>query len=149
MNIIESVGQNWGGVLMCTNIGGNEACLIEIGDDTTVSVDVAFVTHDFSVKNLSPNMNNLFGKIVIGNNCFIGRNSVLMYGITLGNNIIVAAGSVVTHSFSEERIIIGGNPAKIIGTWDSFFEKVKDKSLSCKSLSESLEKYPEKFVTRN
>lgn len=135
--------------LICTDIGGNESCLIEIGDDTTISVNVAFVTHDFSVKNLAPGMNNIFGKITIGNNCFVGRDSVLMYGITLGDNIIVVAGSVVTHSFKDERIIIGGNPAKIIGTWDSFYEKVKDKSLSRYHLKKSLEEHPEKFITRN
>lgn len=136
------------GVLICTDISSDEACLIEIGDDTTVSVNVSFVTHDFSVKHLAPGMNNLFGKIVIGKNCFIGQNSILMYGVELGDNIIVAAGSVVTHSFHQERIIIGGNPAKIIGTWDSFYEKIKDKSLSRYGLRKSLEEHPEKFIVR-
>lgn len=67
----------------------------------------------------------MFGKISIGKNCFIGANSVILYGVTLADNIIVAAGSVVTKSFHEERIIIGGNPAKKISTWDSFAEKSK------------------------
>lgn len=135
-------------MIICTDISSDEACLIEIGKDTTVSVNVSFVTHDFSVKNLASGMNNIFGKIVIGENCFIGQNSILMYGVTLGNNIIVASGSVVTHSFHQERIIIGGNPAKIIGTWDKFYDKVKDKSLSRYGLRKSLEEHPEKFIER-
>ena len=137
-----------GGVLICTDISGDEACLLEIGDKTTISVNVAFVTHDFSIRHLAEGMNNLFGKIVIGKNCFIGQNSILMYGVTLGDHIIVAAGSVVTHSFHQEKIIIGGNPAKIIGTWDEFYEKVKDKSLSRYGLRKSLKEHPEKFVER-
>jgi len=116
------------GVLPCTDISSDEVCLIEIGADTIVSVNVSFVTQDFSVKHLAPGMNNLFGKIIVGKNCFILQNSILLYGVELGNGFIVAVGSVVTHSFHQERIIIGGNPAKIIGTWDSFCEKIKDKS---------------------
>ena len=53
-----------------------------------------------------------FGAISIGNNCFIGANSVILLGVTLADNIVVAAGSVVTKSFFENNIIIGGNPAK-------------------------------------
>lgn len=71
-----------------------------------------FVTLDNSIKLIHPGKTDLFGKIVIGDNCFIGENTTLLYGITIANNIIVASGSVVTKSFSEQGIIIGGNPAK-------------------------------------
>lgn len=57
-----------------------------------------------------------------------------MYGIILADEIIVASGSVVTKSFNQSRIIIGGNPAKIIGTWDAFAEKNKSKAISLSSL---------------
>lgn len=67
----------------------------------------------------------MFGKIVVGNNCFIGERATLLYGVELADNIIVAAGSVVTKSFSESNIIIGGNPAKKISTWEQFRKKVK------------------------
>ena len=43
-----------------------------------------------------------------------------MYGVKLTYNVIVASGSVVTKSFLTPNIIIGGNPAKIIGTWSDF-----------------------------
>lgn len=70
-------------------------------------------------------MPNLYGKIRIGNNCFIGERAILMYGVSIPNNTIVAAGSVVTKSISEERVILGGNPAKVISTWDKFYDKNK------------------------
>lgn len=53
-----------------------------------------------------------------------------MYGVSLTNNIIVASGSVVCHSFSKSNIIIGGNPAHIIGTWDGLKSKSRGLALN-------------------
>ena len=114
------------GCNVCCNIVTPESQLILLGDKVTVAGDVEFVTHDNSISKVLTNTTDLFGKIVIGNNCFIGARSVILYGIELADNIIVAAGSVVCNSFHEERIIIGGNPARKIGTWDSFAAKSKD-----------------------
>ncbi|WP_051600866.1 DapH/DapD/GlmU-related protein [Eubacterium sp. AB3007] len=106
--------------LIYSNIITNEPYLITIKNDVVVSTDVCFVTHDYSIHSVCPTIGNLFGNITIGNNCFIGERAILMYGVELADNIIVAAGSVVANSFSESNIIIGGNPAKKIGTWDKF-----------------------------
>ena len=130
-----------------SNIVTAESFLIEIGDEVTISSDVVFVTHDNSVIKIDPTKPNLFGKIKIGNNCFIGQRSTLLYGITLADNIIVAAGSVVTKSFEESNIIIGGNPARKIST----FEKMSlslDKALSRKNIKNVLEQNPDKLVRR-
>lgn len=51
--------------------------------------------------------------IIIGDNVWIGRNSIICKGVTIGANSIVAAGSVVTHNVPA-NCIVGGNPAKII-----------------------------------
>ncbi|MGL4673104.1 DapH/DapD/GlmU-related protein, partial [Cetobacterium sp.] len=60
-----------------------------------------------------------YGKPVkIGNNVWIGGRSVICPGVTLGDNVVVAAGSVVTKSFPN-NCIIGGNPAKTIRMIDS------------------------------
>lgn len=118
------IGKN---CLICSNISGGDGPLLEIGDRTVVSTNVEFVLHDFSISRVVKGKSNLFGRIVIGNNCFIGDRSVIMYGVTLADNIIVAAGSVVTKSFTENNIIIGGNPAKKIGDWASFRSKYEDK----------------------
>ena len=61
------------------------------------------------------------GGVEICDNCWIGSNSLILKGVTLGNNTIVGAGSVVTKSFPE-NVIVGGNPAKIIGTLHEYFE---------------------------
>ena len=51
--------------------------------------------------------------IKIGEGCFIGANSIILKGSTLGNNVVVGAGSVVCGTFPD-NVIITGNPAKII-----------------------------------
>ena len=52
--------------------------------------------------------------IRLGNDVWVGGNSVITAGVELADGIIVAAGSVVTKSFDEKNIIIGGVPAKKI-----------------------------------
>ncbi|WP_020680750.1 sugar O-acetyltransferase [Marinobacterium rhizophilum] len=49
----------------------------------------------------------------IGNNCWIGGHATINPGVELGNNVVVASGSVVTRSFGD-NVVIGGNPAKVI-----------------------------------
>lgn len=53
------------------------------------------------------------GDIVIGHDVWIGANSTILSGVTLGNGCVVGAGSLVTKSFPPYSII-GGNPAKLI-----------------------------------
>ena len=97
----------------------------------TISTDVSFITHDNSAKLIYPDRGDLFGRISIGDNCFIGE---LLYGVTLGDNVIVAAGSVVTKSFYKSNIIIGGNPAHIIGTWDEYKQKYNNNTIKRKDM---------------
>lgn len=53
--------------------------------------------------------------IKIGNHVWIGRRSIIMKGVTIGDRSTVAAGSVVTHDVPQD-IIVGGNPAKVVKT---------------------------------
>lgn len=52
--------------------------------------------------------------VSIGNNVWIGRRAMFMPGSSVGSNVVVAAGAVVTGNFGDD-IILGGVPAKIIG----------------------------------
>jgi len=58
--------------------------------------------------------------IVIGDNCWLGANITILPEVELGNHTIVAAGSVVTKSFSEGNCVIAGVPAKIVKNIDSY-----------------------------
>lgn len=51
--------------------------------------------------------------IYIGNNCFIGTKAVILPGVRIGNEVVVAAGAVVTKDVPS-NCIVAGNPARII-----------------------------------
>ena len=57
-------------------------------------------------------------KTQIGDYCWIGMNSIILPGVHLGHHTIVAAGAVVTKSFTEGHVIVGGNPARVIKNLD-------------------------------
>lgn len=122
--------------------------MIEIGEDVTIADQVDFITHDNSINKISKETINLFGKIEIGDNCFIGERVTLLYGVSLAPNIIVAAGSVVVDSFETEEVIIGGNPAKIISTWDAFFSKSRDKAKGKANIQKVLDENPHLLIKR-
>ena len=90
----------------------------------------------------------MFGKITIGNNSFIGARSVIMYGVELADNTIVAAGSVVTKSFLEGNIVIGGNPARVIGTWEKLRSKVEIYGNNAVDVKEFMEQHPDLLVRK-
>ncbi len=58
---------------------------------------------------------NQVGTIHIKKNAWVGTGSAILKGVTIGENSIVAAGSVVTKSVPD-NVLVGGNPAKIIKT---------------------------------
>ncbi|MBO5914972.1 MAG: acyltransferase [Clostridia bacterium] len=97
---------------------GNDFSLITIGDATTISADVVFLTHDYSIskglKTIDPSLNGRFLKpITIGSNCFVGMRTIILPGTNIGNNVIIGAGSVVKGTYPD-NVVICGNPAKII-----------------------------------
>lgn len=63
------------------------------------------------------------GDIVIGNDCWLGSNVIITAGVHIANGVIVAAGAVVTKSIAEPYVIVGGVPAKIIGSRKTKEEK--------------------------
>jgi acetyltransferase-like isoleucine patch superfamily enzyme len=94
----------------------SEGELLEIGNGVIVSGEVMFVTHDgslFTALEQFPNINCNYGRIRIGDDCFLGIRAIIMPGVELGENCIVAAGAVVMDSFPANSVI-AGNPAKYV-----------------------------------
>ena len=111
---------------------GSEPYLITIGDNTTVSFDVAFVTHDGGtrvLRNLATHEKEkqtvIYGQIKIGKNCFIGCRSTILPGVTIGDNSIIGAGSVVNRDIPA-NCVAAGVPCKVICTLEEYKEKHKD-----------------------
>lgn len=48
------------------------------------------------------------GKVTIGNNCFIGMNTVILKGTTIGDNVIIVAGSILRGKHLSNSVIAGG-----------------------------------------
>lgn len=94
---------------------------IEIGDNVTVCADVKFYEHDIVHRMWNGNpdykgipMKQFEDSILIGDNVVLCGNSIVLAGVTIGHDALVAAGSVVTKNV-EPYAIVGGNPAKVIG----------------------------------
>jgi acetyltransferase-like isoleucine patch superfamily enzyme len=89
---------------------------IIIGKGTWIAPNVGLITSNHDISNLN---NHLPGKdIKLGRDCWIGMNSIVLPGVTLGDHTIVGAGSVVTKSFPDGHCVIAGNPAKMIRELD-------------------------------
>lgn len=100
---------------------GSEPYLITLGDNVTITSGVRFITHDGGVgifRKEFPGI-NVFGKITIGNNVFIGNNSIILPNITIGNNVVIGASSVVTKNIPD-NVIVAGVPAKTIRSIDEY-----------------------------
>ncbi len=103
---------------------GGEPWLVSLGNHVTVTSEVRFITHDGGVwvfRDEHPEV-ELYGRITVGDNVFLGLGCTLMPGVTIGDNAIVAARAVVTRDVPAGTIV-GGIPAVPLGTIEAYWEK--------------------------
>lgn len=107
--------------------GTDNFSIISIGKDTTISKNVLFLTHDYSL-NRGMQIKCIKGKymfkgsVEIGENCFIGARVIFLPNTKIGDNCIVGSGAVVKGTYPSNSIIIG-NPAKVVCTIDEWIDK--------------------------
>ncbi len=123
-----------------TTIDITRPYLLKIGSNCKITSGVVILTHDFSYSVLRRYFDKIVGECsptTIGNNCFIGMNAVILGGVTIGSNVIIGAGSIVTQDVPS-NVVVAGNPAKIIMSLDAFCErrikKEKDEAKLCAKL---------------
>jgi len=96
--------------------------IIKLGNKVTIAPEAYLLANDASSKNIIGYTK--VGSVTIEDNVFIGARAIILPGVTIGENSIVAAGSVVTKSVDED-CVVGGNPAKFICTRQEYSEKMK------------------------
>ena len=113
------------------HISALEGYLIEIGNYVRIAKNVEFFTHGgiycLQIKYNDPDL-DYFGKIKIGNYVSIGEGAKIMPGVTIGNDVIIGSGSIVTKSIPDNTMV-AGNPIKFIGKTDEFYKKLKKTDL--------------------
>mgnify|MGYP001105940830 FL=1 len=132
-NLGATIGKN---CRIYTYYWGSEPYLITIGDHVHITRGVKFITHDGGVwvfRQQEPDF-DVFGKITIGDNTFIGNDAMILPGVTIGKNCIIGGMAVVTKSVPDHSVV-AGNPAKYICSTQEYYDNIKDLNLKTKSLS--------------
>ena len=100
MHISKSARISYGTRLDKTNPKG-----VHIGEESYLASGAIVFAHDFS--------RGIHEDTFIGKRCFIGANAIIMCGITIGDEVIIGSGAIVTKDVPSNCIVVG-NPARII-----------------------------------
>jgi acetyltransferase-like isoleucine patch superfamily enzyme len=125
-NVLYQMGDN---CIVNANVVFTDPKHVRLGNNVNLT-GCTLIGHDGAV-NMIKKMTGLsldsVGKIDILDNVFVGHGTIIMPGVTIGPNAIVAAGSVVTKDVAPNTIV-GGVPAKKIGTVDEYVERCKQRT---------------------
>lgn len=118
---------------------GSGPYLITIGNNVELSIDVTFITHDgalWVIRNLYKEYKNIdiIKPIKIGNNVFIGAQSIILPGVIIEDNVIVGAGSLVNKNL-ESNHVYAGVPIRKICSINEYLEKNQKNFLNIKDYS--------------
>lgn len=102
INIFQTPGCYW----QC------KSAKIKIGKGSWIAPNVGLITTNHDICDVSKHVDGHV--IVIGEESWIGMNSMILPGVVLGPHTVVGAGSVVTKSFPDGYCVIAGVPAKVI-----------------------------------
>jgi len=115
---------------------GSEPWLISMGDNIHIVSGCQFVNHDGGVlilREKHPTL-ELTSPIRLGSNIYIGINCTILPGVTIGDNVIIGAGSVVNRDIPSNSVA-AGVPARVIKPLDDYLAKALRNSLGFGALS--------------
>lgn len=105
--------------------------MLKIGDYCKITRGCSILTHDYSrsvIRMYCGEVIGEAGETIIGNNVFMGINSIILMGAQIGDNVIIGTGSVVSGKIPS-NVVVAGNPAKVIRTLDEHIEKRRRRTL--------------------
>ena len=82
---------------------------ISVGTNSIIGYNTTILAHEYLISEYR------IGEVSIGDNVMIGANSTILPGVTIGDNAIISAGTLV-HKDVPEGCFVGGNPMKVIYT---------------------------------
>ena len=109
---------------------GTEPWLITIGDNVHITADCKFVNHDGGTlifRDQIPDL-EITKPITIGNNVYIGTQTMILPGVNIGNNVVIGARSLVTKDIPDNRVAVG-HPARVIKSTEEYLQKIERESL--------------------
>lgn len=107
--------------------------LISIGDNVTIAPRSYILAHDASTKNAIGY--SKIGKVIIGNNVFIGAGAIILPNVQIGDNVVIGAGSVISKSVASNSVVIG-NPQIIVKKFDDYILNNKQNLLKSVTFGE-------------
>lgn len=113
---------------MKTYIDMTRPYMIEIGKMVKITEGVTILTHGFDwsvINGLYGDILGSAGKVTIGDNVFIGMKATILKGVTIGNNCIIGANSLVNHDVPSNSVV-GGVPARVLCTIDEYAERQRE-----------------------
>lgn len=81
---------------------------IKIGNDTILGENVKIYDHNHVFKNMDKRIIDQGfkkDKVIIGSNCWIGSNVVILKGVTIGDNVVIGAGCTITEDVESNKIV--------------------------------------------
>ena len=105
------VGENFFANFDCTFL---DVCEILIGDNCMLAPAVQIYTATHPLDPVERNSGKEYAKpVIIGDNVWSGGHAIINPGVTIGDNVVIASGAVVTKDVPN-NVVVGGNPARII-----------------------------------
>jgi acetyltransferase-like isoleucine patch superfamily enzyme len=109
----------------CSAIDISRPSLIEIGDYVDMNLNFTILTHDYATSvflRTHKKFINSSGRVKIGNNIYFGKNCTILKGVTIGDNCIIGANSLINKSIPANSVAVGV-PAKVICTLEEYYRK--------------------------